>query len=145
MIFQHAELFWCVDFKILVIFFFFWQVASIIFNMSNSFEEKGEAFCNWLTSNGATISSSITLKDYRSEGAGRGVTANKDIKEGDLLFSLPRSILLSQLTSSLKDQVSELSELSGWSPLILCMMYEIEKPDSFWKPYFGKHLKKKKK
>jgi SET domain-containing protein 6 len=113
--------------------------------MSNSFEEKGEAFCNWLTSNGATISNSITLKDYRSEGAGRGVTANKDIKEGDLLFSLPRSILLSQLTSSLKDQVSELSELSGWSPLILCMMYEIEKPDSFWKPYFGKHHKKEKK
>jgi hypothetical protein len=34
----------------------------------------------------------------------------------------------------------ELSELPGWSPLILCMMYESQKEDSFWKPYFGKHI-----
>jgi hypothetical protein len=31
-----------------------------------------------------------------------------------------------------------LDELDGWSPLILCMMYELDREDSFWKPYFGK-------
>ncbi|CEJ01742.1 hypothetical protein RMCBS344292_15763 [Rhizopus microsporus] len=101
-----------------------------------TFEEKGKAFWDWLVANGATISDKIAFKDYRSENSGRGVIATQDIKEGDVLFSLPRSILLSQLTSPLKDKVSELSELPGWTPLILCMMYEIDKPDSFWKPYF---------
>ncbi|PHZ17134.1 RuBisCO-cytochrome methylase [Rhizopus microsporus ATCC 52813] len=101
-----------------------------------TFEEKGKAFWDWLVANGATISDKIAFKDYRSENSGRGVIATQDIKEGDVLFSLPRSILLSQVTSSLKDKVSELSELPGWAPLILCMMYEIDKPESFWKPYF---------
>ncbi|KAI8081935.1 uncharacterized protein B0P05DRAFT_538703 [Gilbertella persicaria] len=30
----------------------------------------------------------------------------------------------------------DMSQLTGWSPLILCMMYESQKEDSFWKPYF---------
>ncbi|KAI8094076.1 hypothetical protein BDF21DRAFT_331545 [Thamnidium elegans] len=106
--------------------------------MSN-FEEQGKVFCQWLESNGATLNKDIAIKDYRSEGAGRGVVATNDIKEGDLLFSLPRNILLSQLTTSLKDLDGigkEYLELPGWSPLILSLMYESQKQDSFWKPYF---------
>lgn len=34
---------------------------------------------------------------------------------------------------SIKD---EFAALPGWSPLILSMMYESQKEDSFWKPYF---------
>lgn len=67
-------------------------------------------------------------------------------KDGELLFSLPRNILLSQLTSSLKDVqglLEELQALQGWSPLIICMMYESQKKHSFWKPYFGKKKRKK--
>ncbi|KAI9472171.1 MAG: hypothetical protein EXX96DRAFT_583114 [Benjaminiella poitrasii] len=103
------------------------------------FEEKGDVFLKWLKNNGTTLSESIALKDYRSENAGRGVIATKDIKEGDLLFSLPRTILLSQLTTGLSkmEGVSEdLTKLTGWSPLIVSMMYESQKEDSFWKPYF---------
>lgn len=107
--------------------------------MSN-FEEQGEAFWQWLEKNGTSLNKDIAIKDYRSEGAGRGIVATKDIKEGELLFSLPRSILLSHLTSSLKDLpcAEELAALPGWSPLILSIMYESQKPDSFWKPYFGR-------
>ncbi|KAI7904047.1 uncharacterized protein BX663DRAFT_432767 [Cokeromyces recurvatus] len=103
------------------------------------FEEKGNAFLNWLKDNGTTLSESIAFKDYRSENAGRGVVATKDIKEGELLFSLPRTILLSQYTTFLNktEGISEdLAKLSGWSPLIVSMMYESQKKDSFWKPYF---------
>lgn len=57
------------------------------------------------------------------------------------MFSLPRSILLSPLTSSLKNiegLKDDLAELNGWAPLIITLMYESQKEDSFWKPYFGK-------
>lgn len=37
----------------------------------------------------------------------------------------------------------DLASLPGWSPLILSMMYESQKEDSFWKPYFGKCIKEK--
>ncbi|KAL9540935.1 hypothetical protein MBANPS3_009402 [Mucor bainieri] len=104
-----------------------------------SFEETGSTFWKWLQDNGATLSKDIAIKDYRSEGAGRGVIAANDIKEGELLFSLPRSILLSPFTSSL-NQVDglkdDLAALNGWTPLIVTLMYESQKEDSFWKPYF---------
>lgn len=44
------------------------------------FEAKGQAFWQWLEKNGATLSNGIGFKDYRSEGAGRGVVATRDIK-----------------------------------------------------------------
>lgn len=45
-----------------------------------TFEETGEAFWKWLQDNGTSLSKDIVIKDYRSEGAGRGVIATKDIK-----------------------------------------------------------------
>lgn len=47
---------------------------------TTSFEETGKAFWKWLETNGTTLSESIEIKDYRSEGAGRGIIATKDIK-----------------------------------------------------------------
>ncbi|RUP24850.1 SET domain-containing protein [Jimgerdemannia flammicorona] len=60
-------------------------------------------------------------------------------QEGELLFSLPRSILLSLHTSDLAKCESlrpELEALEGWNPLILCMMYESQREKSKWKSYF---------
>ncbi|KAI9026673.1 hypothetical protein CLU79DRAFT_803426 [Phycomyces nitens] len=107
--------------------------------MADLFDQTSETFWKWLESNGSTLSDKIAIGDYRSEGAGRGIVAKKDIKEGDVLFSLPRSLLLSPLTSGLRKEpgIDEvLDNLEGWLPLILCMMYESQKVDSFWKPYF---------
>ncbi|KAI8990213.1 hypothetical protein BDB01DRAFT_780451 [Pilobolus umbonatus] len=104
-----------------------------------SFEQKSASFWKWLQENGVYLSDTIAIKDYREEGAGRGVVAAKDIKEGDLLFSIPRRVLLSQLTSSIRSVegiVDDMDQLSGWNPLILCLMYESQKEDSLWKPYF---------
>lgn len=56
--------------------------------MSNdSFEEKGQAFWQWLEKNGATLSKDIAIKDYRGEGAGRGVVAKQPIKVLYLLLA----------------------------------------------------------
>lgn len=58
-----------------------------------------------------------------------------------MLFNIPHSIVLSEKTSSLKDLISSsefemLSKINSWFPLILCMMYESQKENSLWKPYF---------
>jgi hypothetical protein len=45
-----------------------------------NFEEKSDNFWNWLKNNGATLSDTMAIKDYRSEGAGRGIVATKAIK-----------------------------------------------------------------
>ncbi|CAM0143114.1 Ribosomal lysine N-methyltransferase 4 [Umbelopsis sp. WA50703] len=105
----------------------------------SEFDKASDTFVLWLRDNDATVSDSIAIKDFRSQNAGRGVVAVKDIKEGDLLFSLPRKILLSEETSELAnipDVKEKLQQLDGWAPLILCMMYESQRKQSFWKPYF---------
>ncbi|KAI8637666.1 hypothetical protein BD408DRAFT_353314 [Parasitella parasitica] len=104
-----------------------------------TFEDTGKAFWKWLQDNGATLCKNIAIKDFRSEGAGRGVIATKDIKEGELLFSLPRSILLSPSTSSISKIAGldkALADINGWTPLIITMMYESQRDNSIWKPYF---------
>lgn len=54
------------------------------------FEAKGQAFWQWLEKNGATLSNGIGFKDYRSEGAGRGVVATRDIKVKRMMMHIAR-------------------------------------------------------
>ncbi|ORY98597.1 hypothetical protein BCR43DRAFT_487807 [Syncephalastrum racemosum] len=105
--------------------------------MTDTFDQQGKAFWQWLLDNGATLSDGIAFHDYSAENAGRGVIATRDIAEGEVLFSVPRPLLLSKETSALRDHIpKELDSLTGWSPLILCLMYESQRDDSLWKPYF---------
>jgi SET domain-containing protein 6 len=46
----------------------------------SEFDDASEHFIEWLKVNDATVSDSLAIKDYRSEKAGRGVVATKDIK-----------------------------------------------------------------
>lgn len=121
------------------------------------------AFFSWLRSSGASIAESVGLASFDAEGMGRGAVALQDIpvssidhyshprlltassaQADTLLFSLPRSILLnisnSALPSLLPDGefASLVSDAGGWTPLILCMMYESLRPagTSPWSTYF---------
>lgn len=55
-----------------------------------------------------------------------------------LLFSIPRSVLLTTSTSALPSLLpaEEFASLSGWTPLILSMIYEYLRTSS-WTPYFS--------
>ncbi|KAF9361702.1 hypothetical protein BGX26_000057 [Mortierella sp. AD094] len=100
------------------------------------FEQVNATFLAWLEANGASVSKSISLQDYSSEGAGRGVVASADIKKDEELFSIPRSLLLSPETSELPKKI-DLTSLQGWNPLMMCMIYEYCRGEaSHWKPYF---------
>ncbi|CAG8480211.1 828_t:CDS:10 [Funneliformis mosseae] len=106
-----------------------------------NFGEINQKFVEWFCSNGGKISPKIAFKDYSSENSGRGVVAVDDIQPFEVLFSIPHSIILSEKTSSLKDLIpsdefEKLGKINSWFPLILCMMYESQKEDSLWKPYF---------
>ncbi|CAO3563871.1 unnamed protein product [Mortierella alpina] len=102
----------------------------------SSFDQVNSTFLAWLEANGATVSKSITLQDYSAEGAGRGVVAVADINKDEELFSIPRPLLLSPETSALAQKI-DLTDLEGWNPLMMCMIYEYCRGgDSHWKPYF---------
>ena len=56
----------------------------------------------------------------------------------ELLFSIPRSLLLNTTNSRLASLLTEAerASLRNWTPLILTMMWEARQPDSRWRPYF---------
>jgi len=72
---------------------------------------------------------------------GYGALALQDIPADTPLFHIPRSMILSHLSSELYRSLSEAERESlgtGWSPLILTMMWEISRGDqSPWHYYLG--------
>ncbi|KAK9468421.1 hypothetical protein V1512DRAFT_289910 [Lipomyces arxii] len=103
---------------------------------SSSFEEQSSLFMNWLASQpGVKISSKIQLADLRAQLQGRAVVATEDISEHDVLFVLPRDVLLSVENSGIIEKMPEIKELDQWIGLIVTMMAE-NRPESRWKPYF---------
>ncbi|OCL05028.1 SET domain-containing protein [Glonium stellatum] len=106
--------------------------------MVDDFQAKSDVFMAWLANSSATISNKIVLRDLREHDAGRGVVAISDIAEDELLFSIPRTSVLSVENSDLSTTLREtLQELDPWASLILVMLYEYMRgANSPWKPYF---------
>ncbi|KAF2490492.1 SET domain-containing protein [Lophium mytilinum] len=106
--------------------------------MADDFHSKSETFMAWLNNSSATISNKIALRDLRQKDAGRGVVATSDIEEDELLFSIPRTSVLSVENSQLSKKAPSLfTELDPWLSLIVVMIYEyLQGSSSIWKPYF---------
>ncbi|XP_077451969.1 N-lysine methyltransferase setd6 [Stigmatopora argus] len=97
-------------------------------------------FLRWCDGVGLVLSPKVrvskegTVADY-------GMLAQDDIKVGEVLFTIPRSALLHQGTTSLsalleREKVS-LESSSGWVPLLLALLYEYTAPQSKWKSYLS--------
>lgn len=98
--------------------------------------------------------------------AGYGMVARESVQPGELLFAVPRAALLSPhtcsigdllerggrwwwtgfpggcgstraLTSVLSTERSALQSQSGWVPLLLALLHELQAPASPWSPYFA--------
>ncbi|KAI9768437.1 MAG: hypothetical protein M1840_004846 [Geoglossum simile] len=109
-------------------------------------EQRTGAFIEWLVSNGGSVNPSVKLADHPGAGIGRGVFAIDDIAEDEVLFTIPRSAVLTTENSDLKfkmlsgdstkDKVQAAFE-SPWLGLIVTMIYEfLRGAESRWKPYF---------
>ncbi|GAA5919833.1 hypothetical protein JCM1841_004005 [Sporobolomyces salmonicolor] len=97
-------------------------------------EEK--AFLDWFKGKGGTVHPAVGFKQF--DGMGRGAVALLDIEPDTLLFSIPRSILLTTSTAALPSLLpaESWSALSGWTPLILSLMYEYLRTAT-WTPYLS--------
>lgn len=92
-----------------------------------------KAFLSWFRTSGGHLDTRCRLSSF--EGMGRGMLATENIKRGEVLFVMPRSLLLNLQTTTLSSAVEAMggknamkswSELqnNGWAPLILAMMWE---------------------
>lgn len=114
--------------------------------MTDSFIENTNKYIQWLEASGVTISPKLRIQDKRNDGQGRCVVAVDDIADDEVLFEIPRSLLLncetSQFVTDFPKAIRQFEKFSeeplSWEPLILCMFYEIYilKDKSKWWPYF---------
>ncbi|KAF2733543.1 SET domain-containing protein [Polyplosphaeria fusca] len=105
----------------------------------SSFHAASQEFLAWLEKSGAVLSPKIEVQDLRHQHAGRGVLAVQDIEEGELLFRIPRSSILSVENSVLSKEIppATFDHLGPWLSLILVMLYEYQNAESSnWASYF---------
>ncbi|XP_065910057.1 N-lysine methyltransferase setd6-like [Dysidea avara] len=98
-------------------------------------------FVLWCKAVGIRINDKVTLTRHGS-CANIGMIARRPITEGTWLAKIPRTAVLccsnSKLSRTLQydsDLCPQLPELTSWLPLILSLLYEQDKQDSYWRPY----------
>ncbi|CAN0577019.1 unnamed protein product, partial [Ectocarpus sp. 12 AP-2014] len=80
-----------------------------------------------------------TVDENENETAGRGMIANREIKEGDELFTLPIDLLLTKDAAKKEFGADVITEdLSEYIAIALLAVHEKAKgKDSFWSSYIG--------
>uniref|UniRef100_T2M9D8 N-lysine methyltransferase SETD6 n=1 Tax=Hydra vulgaris TaxID=6087 RepID=T2M9D8_HYDVU len=108
-------------------------------------EKKLLNFLQWCKANNLNLSSKVKV-DFNGTSHRYGMLATEDIKKGEVLFTVPRQLLLNQNTATLKNRLNEfekwldthgksLNDSSGWLPLLITLMWEFNQKDSFWASY----------
>ncbi|XP_021497244.1 N-lysine methyltransferase SETD6 isoform X1 [Meriones unguiculatus] len=106
-------------------------------------EPRGDAvagFLRWCAGVGLELSPKVAVT-RQGTVAGYGMVALESVQPGELLFAVPRSALLSPHTCSisglLERERGALQSLSGWVPLLLALLHELQAPASPWSPYIA--------
>ncbi|XP_062997555.1 N-lysine methyltransferase SETD6 [Elgaria multicarinata webbii] len=97
-------------------------------------------FLGWCAAAGVALSDKVCVSREGTVAA-YGLLAREDLEAGEVLFTIPRTALLSQNTSSIsslleKEQAS-LDSQSGWVPLLLSLLHESTSSNSHWGPYLS--------
>ncbi|KAJ9639689.1 Ribosomal lysine N-methyltransferase 4 [Knufia peltigerae] len=134
---------------------------------SSEFDTQSTAFLDWFKAQpGTQFHPSLRIVDLRDRSAGRGIIATQDIPPDTELFTIPRSIIISEETSTLakklpgifsKDETTRTTITNGdididldddddfeesvpdsWLNLILILLYEsLHHKTSKWFPYLS--------
>nr|KAF6411699.1 SET domain containing 6, protein lysine methyltransferase [Rousettus aegyptiacus] len=98
------------------------------------------SFLSWCRRVGLELSPKVAVS-RQGTVAGYGMVAQESVQPGELLFAVPRAVLLSQHTCSisglLERERGALQSQSGWVPLLLALLHELQAPASPWTPYFA--------
>ncbi|KAM5126879.1 N-lysine methyltransferase SETD6 [Mantella aurantiaca] len=103
--------------------------------------EPVSAFLDWCTSHGVQLNEKVCIS-REGTASQYGMITRRDLAAGEVVFTIPRSALLSQKTTRIRDLLERegrsLESASGWVPLLLALMYEASDGSSSpWAPYFG--------
>ncbi|XP_040838552.1 N-lysine methyltransferase SETD6 isoform X2 [Ochotona curzoniae] len=102
--------------------------------------EPVAGFLSWCQQVGLELSPKVEVS-RQGTVAGYGMLARESVQRGELLFAVPRSAVLSQHTCSIGDLLERergaLQSQSGWVPLLLALLHELQAPASRWRPYFA--------
>ncbi|KAM5262830.1 N-lysine methyltransferase SETD6 [Ctenodactylus gundi] len=97
-------------------------------------------FLSWCRRVGLEMSPKVVVS-RQGTVAGYGMLARESVQPGELLFAVPRAALLSPHTCSigglLERERGALRSQSGWVPLLLALLHELQAPASLWSPYFA--------
>ncbi|XP_030154997.1 N-lysine methyltransferase SETD6 isoform X1 [Lynx canadensis] len=123
-------------------------------------------FLSWCRRVGLELSPKVAVS-RQGTVAGYGMVARESVQPGELLFAVPRAALLSQHTCSIGGLLEQggcaggvrrggvprgragaltsvslsergaLQSQSGWVPLLLALLHELQAPASPWSPYFA--------
>ncbi|KAH3679317.1 hypothetical protein WICMUC_001057 [Wickerhamomyces mucosus] len=113
-------------------------------DIEDNFNIDTENYIQWTQNSGFQISPKVQIQDLRTFHQGRGLVAIEDISTDEILFKIPRNVLLNIETGSLANNVPNhtdnreklLTEYDHWAGLILTLLYEFSLgEDSKWAPY----------
>ncbi|XP_029419947.1 N-lysine methyltransferase SETD6 isoform X2 [Nannospalax galili] len=97
-------------------------------------------FLRWCARVGLQLSPKVAVS-RQGTVAGYGMLARESVQPGELLFAVPRAALLAPHTcaigSLLERERGALQSQSGWVPLLLALLHELQAPASLWSPYFA--------
>ncbi|XP_064612433.1 N-lysine methyltransferase setd6-like [Liolophura sinensis] len=112
--------------------------ACIDLSHTDSGESALDRFMRWAECNNFHVSKKVCVGKGGS-CAQYGMVAVSDISEGEVLFQIPRPMLLSPQTSAIAEllnaEKASTESVSGWVPLLLSLIYEYHNPRSTWRPY----------
>ncbi|CEP20226.1 RMS1 [Cyberlindnera jadinii] len=105
------------------------------------FQAATSQFQQWLLHCGYRVSPKVDIADLRHLSQGRGLVATDYIKQGEVLFAIPRNVLLNIDTGSLSsigdNKEKLLTKYDHWEGLILTILFELSLGEqSKWAPYF---------
>uniref|UniRef100_A0A8C5LBE1 N-lysine methyltransferase SETD6 n=1 Tax=Jaculus jaculus TaxID=51337 RepID=A0A8C5LBE1_JACJA len=102
--------------------------------------EPVAGFLRWCGRVGLELSPKVAVSRHGTV-AGYGMVALDSVQSGELLFAVPRAALLSPHTCSIRGLLERerdaLQSQSGWVPLLLALLHELQAPASPWSPYFA--------
>ncbi|XP_078675246.1 N-lysine methyltransferase SETD6-like [Branchiostoma floridae x Branchiostoma belcheri] len=101
-------------------------------------DEKLQSFLQWCVKEDFQVNPKVHV-GREGSCAQYGMVAKEELEEGECLFKVDKTAVLSTETTEiahlLKEGEVSLHSDSGWVPQILALMYEYTNPKSRWRPY----------